>query len=346
MPETPNNSIADAARFVLRLDSEQAEAVLSRLSVDETRALRAAIAELQTEEVGKEPEAAPVEQDSGGVELQLSGAVEPVEEKPTQAIGAEWLRSVEHADPAAIAAYLSSEHPRAVGLVLTCLPAPLAAAVLGEFPTSEQPELLARMSEQGDADPASASVIATGLRDWLEQKQEEAELRKNRLESIRGLIEAAAPADRERLISGLRREQPEVAEAVGGPLLERAQPVATAAPQAAAAYQSETSGGKRAASLKPEDLERLDSRVLAKALGAIDSRTALLALAGASEALLSRVTSGMNNKAARELQRRIVAIGPMRLSDVDRAQSELALAAERLVAARRNRQANSTERTR
>ena len=60
----------------------------------------------------------------------------------------------------------------------------------------------------------------------------------------------------------------------------------------------------------------------------LDARTALLALAEASDELMVRVESRLSRRTARELRQRLARLGPTTLAELDRAQLALAYAAE------------------
>ena len=76
-------------------------------------------------------------------------------------------------------------------------------------------------------------------------------------------------------------------------------------------------------------------RALAEAVGALDARTALLALAAAPDEIVSNLTAGLPRTAARELRQRVHRVGPTTLTEIDRAQAALALAVEKVVNQRR-----------
>lgn len=348
MTPTTDNSLLQAATFMRGLAPDAAQAMLGRLSADEATTLRAAIAELSTGTISAAASSKTIS-DDGAVELQLGSSlpeptaapavpttpaiVAPPEPVEPPLDGAKWLGSLDDADPRAIAAYLSQEHPRAIAVVLGYLPASLAAGVLQSLAAEEQSKIVAQLAEQGEADPDSLRVIASGLSDWIQSQRDEHKRRSDRVATIRQILAATPVAERDRLLAGLTATEPEIAAALRGskPTPRPATPIKQPANLNTVATPRPTP----VPTIPFEQLDRVDGRALAKAVGTLDSRTALLALAGAPESLLQRLTSGLPRQAAKDLRSRLHRVGPTTLIEIDRSQTTFAVAVSRVVAQRR-----------
>ena len=336
MTPVAENSLRKAAVFVRGLAPDAAAAMLGRLSAEEARALHTAIAELDGNEGSATSHSAAPASEDGSVELQLSTTAyqpapkrAPQPERETEPLdGAAWFRQLRDADPQAIADYLSREQPRAIAVVLSYLPPGLSASVLQCLPQDEQPRVVAQLADQDDADPDSLRVIATGLADWVRRHQEEHQRRSTRVATIRQIV-AATPEDKRRgLLATLAASEPHLAASLAD-LAPPPNPAPVVVKPAPAPRPQPTP------TLTFEDLRRIDGRALAEAVGALDARTALLALAAAPEEILSNLTAGLPRTAARELRQRIHRVGPTTLTEIDRAQAALALAVEKVVNQRR-----------
>ena len=90
-----------------------------------------------------------------------------------------------------------------------------------------------------------------------------------------------------------------------------------------------------------DDLRRVDGRALAEAVGSLDSRTALLALAAAPDEVVDNLTAGLPRTAAHELRQRMHRVGPTTLAEIDRAQTALALSVEKVIRNRRTQRSAS-----
>jgi flagellar motor switch protein FliG len=86
------------------------------------------------------------------------------------------------------------------------------------------------------------------------------------------------------------------------------------------------------AALEFDDLLELDDRSLVSVLSAAQAELAILALTGAPQRLVDRVLKQLPRREAKKLRTRLGQTGPLRLRDIERAQSQLARVATRLAA--------------
>lgn len=359
MTPVDDNSLRKAADFVRGLAPDAAAAMLGRLSAEEARVLREAMTQLDRAQTTAAASPLPLDglaksSEDGSVELQLSHADyesaprppatrQSLDGSPHDAAqpldrsqpldGAAWFRQLRGADPRAIADYLSREQPRAIAVVLGHLPPDLGANVLQCLPVDEQPRVVAQLAEQHDADPDSLRVIATGLSESIRRHQEEHQRRSTRVATIRQIV-AATPEDKRRgLLATLAASEPHLAASLAD--LAPAPKPAAAVPTVAKTTPPPTPRPQPTPTLKFDDLRRVDGRALVAAVGALDARTALLALAAAPDEILGNLTAGLPRTAARELRQRVHRVGPTTLAEIDRAQAALTLAVEKIMLQRR-----------
>jgi len=79
-----------------------------------------------------------------------------------------------------------------------------------------------------------------------------------------------------------------------------------------------------------EDLTKIDDKGIQMLLKEISSEDLTIALKGTSEALKERILGNMSDRAAKILREDLEAMGPVRISDVDKAQIKIAMVAKRL----------------
>lgn len=84
--------------------------------------------------------------------------------------------------------------------------------------------------------------------------------------------------------------------------------------------------------LEFQDLERLDDPSLAAVLRGCDPRAVLLALTGANQQLVARLLKQLPPRDAKALQNKLKYVGPLRLTDIERAQELVADVARRMTA--------------
>jgi flagellar motor switch protein FliG len=350
---TADNPIRKAAVFVRALAPDAAATLLARLSADEASRLRAAIAELGAVDARERSSVADEALrhtakrpafENAGVELLLDPSVgrvaspTPPHQKPAESADnpSEWFAALNEEDAGAVASYLRDEQPRAVALVLSLAPATLAAAVLGHFDEGQQGTILDHLATLGDADPSTVRMIASGLADWVRQQQAARRRQTDRAASVLAIL-SAVPADRRRRLAQrmsdptglLVEDEPEAATETPGEI----------EPKESASSTPSSEHAVEQPSVAYDDLERLDDRAIALALGALDPRTAMLSLVAAREGLLKRVEARLTRSAARDLRRRLTSLHRTSLAEIDHAQLALALAASRVVEQRRSARA-------
>jgi flagellar motor switch protein FliG len=79
-----------------------------------------------------------------------------------------------------------------------------------------------------------------------------------------------------------------------------------------------------------EDLAALDDRGVQVLLKEISSEDISVALKGASEVMKEKIFSNMSERAAAMLKEDVEAMGPVRLSDVEKSQVKIAMTAKKL----------------
>jgi flagellar motor switch protein FliG len=79
-----------------------------------------------------------------------------------------------------------------------------------------------------------------------------------------------------------------------------------------------------------DDIMEIDDRGIQRLLREVSSESLLLALKGADEAMKERIYKNMSKRAAEMLRDDLEAKGPVKLSEVEKAQKEILTAARRL----------------
>ncbi|MCS7197029.1 MAG: flagellar motor switch protein FliG, partial [Aquificaceae bacterium] len=72
-----------------------------------------------------------------------------------------------------------------------------------------------------------------------------------------------------------------------------------------------------------EDIRKLDNRAVVEILKAVDKNTLIIALKGAPEDIREKFFSNMSKKAADIMREDMEALGPVRASDVEKAQKQV-----------------------
>jgi flagellar motor switch protein FliG len=303
-----------AAIVVLTLDEATAEKVLAQLSSDDAARLRRMMVDLESVDADEErrtlgdflrhrPVAQP-ERDSG-VELMLSRTSQAVvqtklTQPATEADEKAPFRFLHAARGDKITPFLVGEHPQTIAVVISHLPDDRAAAVLAQLDGTLQADVIHRLIDLDRADPEVVREIEAALESRMLEQALAERRQESGLESVARILDAAEPALRRSIVASLARHDRSLAEQF------------------------------RPREFEFDDLRQLDESTLATVLAAAGMEVTRLALAGAHSDLINRILAPLRPAEAKKMRRLIERIGPVRLSDVEEAQRELARVAREL----------------
>ncbi|HTP24440.1 MAG TPA: flagellar motor switch protein FliG [Anaeromyxobacteraceae bacterium] len=206
----------------------------------------------------------------------------------------EVLGSVSQADPDSLAMVLLNEQPQTIALVLSSLDAARASAVVERIPEKHRADILRRMA-------AIDSVAPDVLRE----------------------IGQAISTELKAMVAGGMRKVD--GKAIALDILRRC----SAQQQGEVIAEIEKDSAQLAAELRSklftfEDLKALADRDLQTLLREIDTNKLAVALKGATPELKSKVLANLSGRASQMLEDDLQAMGPVKLSTVEVAQSEIA----------------------
>ncbi len=207
---------------------------------------------------------------------------------------------------AVLANYLKNEYPQTVAVVLTKIRANHAARVLSLFPESFAMEVVTRMLRMQTVQKDILDHVERTLRTEFMTNL----ARTSRRDSHELMAEIFNNFDRNteyKFMTALEERSSESAERI------------------------------KQLMFTFEDLLRLDSAGTQVLVRRIAKEQLAVALKGASEPLKDMFFSNMSERAAKMLREDIAAMGPVRLRDVDEAQSAIVAAAKALAEAERDR---------
>ncbi|MEO1498036.1 MAG: FliG C-terminal domain-containing protein [Planctomycetota bacterium] len=327
-------------------DASRAEESLTRQGNARSRPTANVSAEPDVPDVAESNQAGGVEAD--GVELVLSdlasqtAAASPrapvVPSVPATPIDDDpWLHSLSEAEPETIAGFLEGEQPAAIALVLSHLPSDVSAAVLACFDEERRAAVLLQLSRSGDADPAAVRVIATELSNWIQTHRHEEKRRAERITMVQSILDAMPGGERRQLVDRLGEADNELGVSLGArhPLgASESEGEDDATPAIVKAHEESARPTPPSPPLEPREivvarLARVDAKRLLAAARTLPARTAILALVELPPRQLNALTKQLTGKASRDLLRRLDAVAPVRLNDVETAQRTLDAAVRR-----------------
>ncbi|WP_448587789.1 flagellar motor switch protein FliG [Thermocrinis sp.] len=204
------------------------------------------------------------------------------------------FQELERVDERILANLLRNEHPQTTAVVLSQLSAGKSAEVLKLLPDSLKVEVAKRMATLENISPELMGelieVIAEEIKGMgvsgIMQKMEGIPLVANILNVLDKNVANS-------ILLKLEQEDPYLAEKI------------------------------REKMFTFEDIRKLDNRAIVEILKAVDKNTLMIALKGAPEDIKEKFLSNMSKKASDIMREDMEAMGPVRVSDVEKAQKEV-----------------------
>jgi flagellar motor switch protein FliG len=318
---TPLDGPRKAAIALLSLDEEIATQVLGKMADVDVRRLVAAVEEL--DDVGGDVIAGVLEDLERGISSPLAmvrtGGTRYVRKLADAAFGAEKAQKLFGAPPLpptdalhllrtargnALAQLLAEEHPQIAAVVLTQLPAAVAAKVLALMPSDTAADLTGRISELEEIPEHAVAEASESLVRALE------------LAGGLATSDARAPFDGLAFSAAIVNE---MSSEAGDELLIKV-----------GEHDAAIASRIREALFTFEDLLRIVSRELGSLMRAVQSDTLVTALQTATAELRDHLLSSLSQRAASTLRDDLSSASPKRLSEVEAAQREVIDAAMKL----------------
>lgn len=198
--------------------------------------------------------------------------------------------------------FLQGEHPQVVALILAYLPSEKSSELLSNLPEHIQTEVSVRVAMMERTSPDVLEDVETVIRARLGSVfSPRAELTSaGGIDSVVELLRRVDLATERVILEGLERTDPETANEV------------------------------RKRMFVFENITLLDDRAIQRVLREVDSKDLGLALKGATEEVRNRVVHNMSERASKMLGDDIAALGPVRLTQVEEAQSRIVAVIRRL----------------
>ena len=218
---------------------------------------------------------------------------------PTLETGLEALRWL---DAKTIARFLQGEHPQTIAVIVAHLDSGQAGAVLTSLPTTLRPEVLLRIAKLERIPPGVIQELDKVLRNELRAT---GAFETGQVGGIQSVAEILNNVDQTS-----EREIMERIEEINAGLADEI----------------------RQLMFVFEDLRTVDDRGMQQILKEISSEDLTLAMKTASDELREKILRNMSQRAAEMVREELEVMGPVRVSDVERAQQKITQIAKRLEA--------------
>ncbi len=322
-----------AAVFVASLDASMRNHLLGRLSPAQRARLESEIHSLGTIAVPEQRSVLrefvrlrhAVESGRAAVELdarlarKLQESTAPGSAASPRGAAERPFHFLNDADPQLLVSYIAGERPQIIAVVLSFLPAEKSASVLARLPESKQVQVIQSLADTDDSDKESIRAVESQLQAWMDQAARRNQRRSAGLEAVETILAAASPGAYHNIVANLQRHDDRLAERLrtAEPVVERQPP---REPPRPAPVVHRTF----------DELADMDAARIARLVAACESELLVLALAGAERPVFEKFMARLSETDAARIRRAMERLGPIRLSDVEAAQRELARLAEQI----------------
>jgi flagellar motor switch protein FliG len=203
------------------------------------------------------------------------------------------LKKLRQAPPDLLQTVLRGEHPQTAALILAHLDRRQAAEVVAKLDTASAADILYRIARMEKVSPDMLETVEAGL------------ARKADISLSQELTASGGPQAVAQVLNLLQASQE---KALLGAIAERS---------------SELAEQIKGLMFVFEDLRLLDGRAMQRLLRDVDAKELALALKAASEELKQHILKNMSERAAQALVEEMEYLGPVRVKDVEAAQSRI-----------------------
>jgi len=208
--------------------------------------------------------------------------------------------TIRKADPGQVFNFIQNEHPQTIALVLSYLQPEQAAAILSALPPTLQADIARRIALMDRASPEVISQVEHILEQKLAANVSQDYLSAGGIEAIVAILNRVDRTTERTILDTLEVEDPDLAEEI------------------------------RKRMFVFEDIVTLDDRSIQRVIREVDQRDLQLALKVASEEVREAIFRNMSKRMAETFREELEYMGPVRLRDVEEAQSRIVAVIRRL----------------
>src|SRR5690625_356588 len=204
------------------------------------------------------------------------------------------------ADPQQVLNFIINEHPQTIALVLSYLDPEQAGQILSELPEKMQAEVAKRIATMDSTSPEIISQVEQVLERNLATSLTEDYTQTGGIESVVEVLNGVDRSTERTILDALDVEDPELAEEIKKRMFVF------------------------------EDIVILDNRAIQRVIREVDNDDLRLALRVASEEVKEIVFNNMSQRMAETFKEEMEYMGPVRLRDVEEAQTRIVATIRRL----------------
>ena len=189
--------------------------------------------------------------------------------------------------------FIQDEHPQTIALIVSHLPHHKASEILVGLPEQKQIEVVRRVANMEQTNPAVIREVEAGLESRLSNMLMHSMEKDGGVETVAEVLNLCDRATEKAIMEGIEAEDPDMVEQI------------------------------RRLMFVFEDIINVDGKGIQAVLKEVDNDELTLALKTASEPLKEKIFSNMSQRAAELVQEDMQYMGPVRLSDVEASQQRI-----------------------
>jgi flagellar motor switch protein FliG len=312
-----NPALRKAAIVILSLDKPLAAEVLSQLRKDEVEALTMEITRLN--DVTKEEQEVAIDEfyNLGMARVQIErGGIEYAQNLLEESLGKEKAQQIidsvkqsmlsvpfgflHKAGADNLLTFIQEEHAQTIALILSHLPATLAAEVLAGLPSNKQLEVVRRVANMEQTSPEVIRDVERSLEVRMSSAFNQQLEKAGGVQSVAQILNVADRMTNKGILENLQEDDPDLVDQI------------------------------KRLMFTFDDLMKLDNKSIQALLKEVENSQWAMALKGASEELRQKVMGNLSQRAAVMLQEEMEYLGPVRVSDVEAMQQVIVDSVRRL----------------
>lgn len=197
------------------------------------------------------------------------------------------------ADAQNILTFLIEEHPQTIAMVLSYLPPPLAAGVLGGLPSARQLAVIERIAEMEQTSPEAVEEVERALNTRMALFMTQAFQKVGGISAVAEILNVSDRATERNIFDGLAKGKAELVDEI------------------------------RRLMFVFEDISKLGDKDIQTILKNVETNQWALALKGASQAMQEKVLGNLSQRAADMLKEEMGFLGKVKLSEVEAMQQRI-----------------------
>lgn len=196
--------------------------------------------------------------------------------------------------------FIVEEHPQTIALILSHLPAGMAAEVLSGLPSNKQLDVVTRIANMEQTSPEVIQDIEKSLENRMKSTFSQQMEKAGGVPMVAQILNVTDRMTNKGILESLEQDDPELVDEI------------------------------RRLMFVFDDLMKLDDKSIQALLKEVDNSQWALALKGASEEIRQKVLGNLSQRAAELLREEMEYLGPVRLSDVEAMQQQIVDTVRRL----------------